>query len=164
MSFHDTSYSRQRSGNPRSQNNPESRNDQSSLRLGVLANLVGDQDLPADRLGHNPRRGVHGLPEQIAVALGDLADVDADADLDGALRVGGVVLVQRTLDGGGGTDRCHGGREGDEEPVAQGLAHPATECADLVAARSLPATPECRRRPGRHGPAAARSSRRCRSS
>ena len=103
------------------------------LRLGVLAHLVGGQDLSADRLGHNLGRGVHRLPEQIAIVLGDLAGVDADADLDGVLRVGGVVLVQRALDGGGGTDRCHGGREGDEEPVAQGLAHPATERHDLVA-------------------------------
>ncbi len=97
----------------------------------MLAHLVGGQDLPADRLDHNLGRGVHRLPEQVAIVLGDLAGVDADADLDGVLRVGGVVLVQRALDGGGGTDRCHGGREGDEEPVAQGLAHPATERRDL---------------------------------
>ena len=98
----------------------------------MLAHLFGGQDLPADRLGHHSRRSVHRLPVQVAVALGDLAGVDADAYLDGVLGIGCVVLVQRALDGGGGTDRCHGGREGDEEAVAQGLAHPATELPDLV--------------------------------
>ena len=38
---------------------------------------------------------MHRLPEQIAIALGDLAGVDADADLDRAMRIGGVVLAQR---------------------------------------------------------------------
>ena len=35
---------------------------------------------------------MHGLPEQVAIQLGDLADVDPDADFSTALRVGGVVL------------------------------------------------------------------------
>ena len=98
----------------------------------MLAYLVGDQDLPADCLGHDAGRGMHRLPEQIAIPLGDLARMDAYADLDRALRLGGVVLLQRTLDGDGGTDRCHVRREGDEEPVAQRLAHPATERGDLL--------------------------------
>ena len=98
----------------------------------MLANLVGDQDLPADCLGHDAGRGMDRLPEQIAIPLGDFAGVDADADFDSALRVGGVVLVQRTLDGRSGTDRCHIGGKGDEEPVAQGLAYSATKGCDLV--------------------------------
>ena len=97
-----------------------------------LRTSFGGQDLAADRLGHHPRRSMHRLPVQVAVALGDLAGVDADTDLDGVLGIGCVVLMQRALDGGGGTNRCNGGREGDEEPVAQRLAHPATELPDLV--------------------------------
>ena len=57
--------------------------------------------------------------------------------LDSALRVGGVVLVQRTLDGGGSTDRCHIGGKGDEEPIAQRLAYrppnAATWCCTIAA-------------------------------
>ena len=71
----------------------------------MLAHFVGGQDLSADRLVHNSRRGVHRLTLQIAVALSDRAGVDADADLDCVLRVGGVVLAQCALDGSGGTDR-----------------------------------------------------------
>ena len=98
----------------------------------MLAYLVGDQDLPADCLGHDAGRGMHRLPEQIAIPLGDLAGMDADADFDSALRLGGVVLLQRTLDGDGSMDRCYFGGEGDEEPIAQRFAYPATECCDLV--------------------------------
>jgi hypothetical protein len=29
-------------------------------------------------------------------------------------------------------DRCYFGGEGDEEPIAQRFAYPATECCDLV--------------------------------
>ena len=50
---------------------------------------------------------MHGLPEQIAIPLRDLAEMDADADFDSALGVSGVVLVQRMLDRHGGTDRGH---------------------------------------------------------
>ena len=132
VSFQDTSYSRQSSGNPRSQKQPGVEERVVQLRLGLLAYLVGDQDLPADCLCHDAGRGMHRLSEQIAIPLGDLAGMDADADFDRALRVGGVVLVQRTLDRHGGTDRCHIGGEGDEKPVAQGFAYPATERCDLV--------------------------------
>src|SRR5829696_7901222 len=65
------------------------------LRLGVLAYFVCDQDLPPDRLGHDAGRDVHRLPEQIAIPLGGLACMDANADLDRAPRMGGVVLLQR---------------------------------------------------------------------
>jgi hypothetical protein len=75
---------------------------------------------------------MHRLPEQIAVALGDLADVDADTDFNDTLRGGGVVLLQRTLNGHSGTDRCNRGREGDEESVAQGFSYAATESRNLV--------------------------------
>jgi hypothetical protein len=51
-------------------------------------------------------RGMHGLPAQVAVAFGDLAVVDADADLDGPLRIGSVVLLHGALDAGSGTYGC----------------------------------------------------------
>jgi hypothetical protein len=98
----------------------------------VLADRVRGQDLPPAGLGHHPGGGVHGLPVQVTVALGDFANVDADTDLDGAMRIGGVVVVQRALDGYGGTDGCHRGREGDKESVAQRLVHSATKCHDLL--------------------------------
>ena len=75
---------------------------------------------------------MHRLPEQIAIPLGDLAGVDADADFDSTSRIGGVVLGQRTLDSGSSADRCHIGVERDEESIAQGFAYPATKCCDLV--------------------------------
>jgi hypothetical protein len=75
---------------------------------------------------------MHRLPEQIAIPLGDLAGMYADADFDSALRLGGVVLLQRTLDGDGSADRRYFGGEGDEEPIAQRFAYAATECSDLV--------------------------------
>ena len=48
------------------------------------------------------------------------------------MRVSGVVLLQRPLDGCGGADRCHIGDEGNEKSIAQGFADPTTECCDLV--------------------------------
>ena len=75
---------------------------------------------------------MHSLPIQIAVLLGDLASVEPDADLDRPLRVSDVVLLQRRLASSSGADGCHGGGEGDEEPVTHGLAYAATECHDLV--------------------------------
>jgi hypothetical protein len=75
---------------------------------------------------------MHRLPEQIAIPLGHLAGVDANADFDSALRVGGVVLLHGALDRGGGTYRCHGGRKGNKKPITQGLAHPTTERRDLL--------------------------------
>jgi len=75
---------------------------------------------------------MHRLPEQIAIPLGDLARMDADADFDSALRLCGVVLLQRTLDGDGSMHRCYFGGKGDQEPIAQRFAYPATECCDLV--------------------------------
>ena len=74
----------------------------------------------------------HHRLEEVAVLLGDLADVDTDANLDGALRVVDVVLVQRALDGGGGGRAATVDGEGDEKPATQGLAHTATESDDLV--------------------------------
>jgi hypothetical protein len=98
----------------------------------MLAHFVGSQDLPTDRLIHHPGRRVHSLTGQVAVVLADPPCVNPDAHLDDPLRVGRVVLAQRALDSGAGTDCCHSGREGDEEPVTQRLAHSATECGDLV--------------------------------
>jgi hypothetical protein len=100
--------------------------------LGVLAHLVGDQDLSADRLSHHPCRGVHSLPVQVSIVLGDPPCVDSDADLDRALGFSRVVLEQCSLDGGGRPHRRHSGRKGNEKPVAQGLAHLATERCDLL--------------------------------
>jgi hypothetical protein len=75
---------------------------------------------------------MHCLPEEVAVSLSDLTGVDADTNLDSALRVSGVVLLQRPLDGCGGADCCHIGDEGNEKSIAQGFAYPTTECCDLV--------------------------------
>ena len=61
---------------------------------------------------------MHRLPKQIAIPLADLARVDADTNLDSALGVGGVVLLQRSLNGRGGPDCCHIGGEGNKESIA----------------------------------------------
>jgi hypothetical protein len=66
------------------------------------------------------------------IPLGDLAGMDADANFDSALRLGGVVLLQRTLDGDGSMEGCYFGGERDEEPIAQRFAYAATERCDLV--------------------------------
>jgi hypothetical protein len=85
----------------------------------VLAHVVRGQDLASHRLVCYPSRGVYGLPTQVAIPLGDMAGVDANTDIDGTLRVGGVVFLHCAPNAGGRTDGRHSGREGDEEPVAQ---------------------------------------------
>ena len=131
--FQDTSYSRQRSGNPRSQNSPESRKDQSTCSSACLRTSSEVRICPPTASAITRAAACTACPYRSPSLLGDRASVDSDADLDRPLRVSGVVLMQRRLDGSGGADRCHGRREGDEEPVAQGLAHAATERQDLVA-------------------------------
>jgi hypothetical protein len=93
VSLQDTSYSRQRSGKPPQPKQPRIDERAVHLRLGVHANLVGGEDLSADRFRQHSGRGVHGLSLQIIVALGDLARVDADADLGRPLRIGDFVFV-----------------------------------------------------------------------
>jgi hypothetical protein len=63
------------------------------LRLDLLPNHIGHEDLTARRRGRDAGGRVHRLSVQQTVALADLPDVDADADPDLALRVGGVVLL-----------------------------------------------------------------------
>jgi hypothetical protein len=98
----------------------------------MLAHLVGGEDLPADGLVHHPGHRIHGLPLQVVIALADRAGVNADTDLDGALRVRGVVLLQGLLDGNRGPDRSHSGRKGDKESVPQRIAYVAPKRSDLV--------------------------------
>jgi hypothetical protein len=98
----------------------------------MLAHLVGGEDLPADRLSHHPGRGVYGLPLQVVIVFGDRAGVNADADFDSVLRVGGVVLLQGLLDGNGCPDRSHGGRKGDKESVPYRFAYAALKFSNLV--------------------------------
>ena len=47
------------------------------------------------------------LSVQLTVALADLADVDADTDSHLAVRVRGVVLLERMLDAHGALDSVH---------------------------------------------------------
>ena len=89
----------------------------------MLADVVGGQDLAAGRFGHNPRRDVHGLPEQLAVPLGDLADVDPDADLDPAPRVGHVVLLERALDTGAALTAATVDRKEKRNPSPRTCGH-----------------------------------------
>ena len=91
------------------------------MRFGPLAHLAGSQDRPPAASAITRAATCTRLPEQIAGGLGDLAEVDADVDLDSAVRVGAVVVVQCALDSHGGTDRCIGGREGDENPSPRDL-------------------------------------------
>ena len=98
----------------------------------MLAHFVGGEDLPADGLVHHPGHRIHGLPLQVVIALADRAGVNADTDLDGALRVRGVVLLQGLLDGNRGPDRSHSGRKGDKESVPQRIAYVAPKRSDLV--------------------------------
>jgi hypothetical protein len=72
------------------------------------------------------------LPKKITIPLGGLAGVDTDADFNSALRVGGVVLAYRMLDGRGGMDRGQIGWEGYEEPITKGLAYSAAERRNLM--------------------------------
>lgn len=73
----------------------------------MLAHLVGGKDLTANRLSNYPGRGVYGLSTQVTIPLGDMAGMDANAEIDGTLWVGGVVLLHGALNASGGTDRCH---------------------------------------------------------
>lgn len=103
----------------------------------MLAHLVGGEDLPADGLVHHPGHRIHGLPLQVVIALADRAGVNADTDLDGALRVRGVVLLQGLLDGNRGPDRSHSGRKGDKESVPQRIAYVAPSV--LTSSRTMAA-------------------------
>jgi hypothetical protein len=87
----------------------QSRVDQPPLRsrLDLLPNRIGHEDLPAGGLSRNAGGDVYRLSVQLTVALADLSDVDAYANPDLALGVGGVVLVMRTLDADGAADRGH---------------------------------------------------------
>ena len=129
----------------------------------VLVDLLGGQDLPADRLGHNPRGDVHGLPEQVAVVLGDLAGVDADADLDSALRVGDVVLMQGAwMAAAARTAATVDGKE-MRNPSPRDL-HTRPPNAMTLSCTISACDPRMSSGPARRGLATARLSRRCRSS
>jgi hypothetical protein len=98
----------------------------------MLAYLVGDQDLPADCLGHHAGRGMHRLPEQIAIPLGDLAEWTPMRT--STARCGSAVLCSSNARwmATARMHRCYFGGKGDQEPIAQRFAYPATECCDLV--------------------------------
>ena len=74
----------------------------------------------------DPRRHVHTVPEQVALAVDDIPDMDSDPDPDPALGgLRGVPRVEGLLD----RDRAPRGLERawelDEEPVAHRLDHPS---------------------------------------
>ena len=94
-------------------------------RSGDLPNDVGRDDLPTFGRARDPRRGVHGLAEHVALLLEYLAGVQADAYGDGLV----VVALDRNGRGEGVARRIEHG----EVAVAQRLDHSTTVRLDEAA-------------------------------
>src|SRR5438128_2024783 len=79
----------------------------------------GDADACGFRQRLNTGSDVDGIAVDVALAVDDVAHVDADAGQDFPLRgAGGVLFVKGLLDGEGAPHRLQGARELHQEPVA----------------------------------------------
>ena len=88
---------------------------------------------PALAMLSMPRRDVDASPIDVVVLEDDVAEVDADAELDAAvLRHIGVALAHPALDVGGAGHRVHHARELDQHAVAGELDDAALMLGDLA--------------------------------
>ena len=85
----------------------------------VVAHRAGDGDAAGRGDAFQPRRHIHAVAENVVALDDDVADIDADAELNAAaFRNISVALAHLALDFGGAGNRIHHARELDQHAVA----------------------------------------------
>ena len=99
-----------------------------------LVHRSRDADAAGRRDAFQPRRDVHALAEQVAFALDDIADGDADPEMHlPAGRIREIARAQALLGIDGAAHRVDGAGELREDRVARSVEDPPAEARDEVA-------------------------------
>ena len=99
----------------------------------MIADRGGDRDAAGLGDGLEPRRDVDAVTEDVVALDDDVAEIDADAELDASvLRHVLIALDHRPLDLGGTGDRVHDARKLDQHAVAGDLDDAALVLGDLA--------------------------------
>ena len=99
------------------------------MPLHLRMDDVGDENAAVRRLAFEPRRDIDAVAKDVVALDDDVAEVDADAEVDRPLRRD-VALAHRALDRDGAFDRVDGAAELDQRAVAHHLDDAAVARGD----------------------------------
>ena len=120
---------------------PASMNGDADLSAHLGMDDVGGEDAARRRLAFEPGSDIDAVAEDVVPLDDDLAEIDADAELDRPLR-GQVALAHRALDRDGAFDRVDDAAELDQRPVAHHLDDAAMTRGDGGIERLAPNLPQ----------------------
>jgi hypothetical protein len=94
--------------------------------------VIGDANASRFRKPFQPCRYVHAIPEDVTTVDDDIANIDANAELDPLLPWHiDVALGHTALDGNGAADRVHYAAELSQQPIPGVLDNPPAVLTDL---------------------------------
>ena len=112
---------------------------------------VRDENPAMRRLALEARRDIDAVAENVVALDDDVAEIDADAEVDGRPRIE-IALAHRPLHRDGAFDRIDDAAEFDQRAVAHHLDDAAAPRGDGWVERLAPDLPECSDRAGLVGP------------